>query len=579
MTTGPEREFDALVEAGTAPPARPTAGEPGLASADPLTDRVIVPPVGTPVDDATAAHAHEAPPTRLDAWWGRVLRTPVRRRVWAWAGPLAVTLLAAVLRLWHLNSPATLVFDETYYVKDAWSLFNLGYEGSWPADYDPTFAAGGVGGFLAAPSFVAHPPLGKWLIGLGMASVGPENPASWRISTAVVGILAVALVAVIGSLLLRSTLLGTLAGFFLAIDGHAIVMSRVALLDNFVMFFGLLAFGAVLLDRRQSARRLEAWRARRRGAGRDIAWGPALWARPWLVTAGLLCGLATAVKWNGLYFLAFFAVYTVVVDMVARRRAGVEFWLSGTLFRQAPVSFLLTVPVAVVAYLASWTGWFATSGGYYRSWVEDGGTRWTGALAWVPDVVQNFWHYQAGVYGFNVGLHTPHAYQANPLTWLLMLRPTSMYYQGFDEGQGGCDVARCGEAITSVANPLIWYAAVAACLYLVYRVARYREWRYGAILVGVAAAYLPWLAFTDRTVFQFYTIAFEPYLVLGLAAVLGIVLGRRTDDRSRRLSGIGVTAIVVVVAVAVSVFFYPLWTAQLEDWEFIRLHYWIPSWK
>ena len=40
-----------------------------------------------------------------------------------------------------------------------------------------------------------------------------------------------------------------------------------------------------------------------------------------------------------------------------------------------------------------------------------------------------------------------------------------------------------------------------------------------------------------------------------------------------------VIAMVVVVAVAVSVFFYPLWTAQLEDWEFIRLHYWIPSWK
>jgi len=39
MTTGPEREFDALVETDTAPPARPTAGEPGLASADPLTDR------------------------------------------------------------------------------------------------------------------------------------------------------------------------------------------------------------------------------------------------------------------------------------------------------------------------------------------------------------------------------------------------------------------------------------------------------------------------------------------------------------------------------------------------------------
>lgn len=567
MTTGAEREFDTLVGTDTAPPARPAVGVPAGGPARP------------PEVDVPTAHTREAPLTRLDAWWGRVLRTPVRRRVWAWAGPLAVTVLAALLRLWHLNNPATLVFDETYYVKDAWSLFALGYEGSWPADYDATFASGGVDGYLADPSFVAHPPLGKWLIGLGMAAVGPENPASWRISTAVVGILAVALVAVIGSLLLRSTLLGTLAGFFMAIDGHAIVMSRVALLDNFVMFFGLLAFGAVLLDRRQSARRLDAWITRRRESGRDLTWGPALWARPWLVTAGLLCGLATAVKWNGLYFLAFFAVYTVVVDLLARRRAGVEFWLSGTLFRQAPVSFVLTVPIALVAYLASWTGWFVTSGGYYRQWLAEGGTRWTGALAWVPDVVQNFWHYQAGVYGFNVGLHTPHAYEANPFTWLLMLRPTSMYYQGFDQGQGGCDVTRCGEAITAIANPFVWYVAVAACLYLVYRVVRYREWRYGAILLGIGAAYLPWLAFSGRTVFQFYTIAFEPYLLLGLAAVLGIVLGNRTDDRSRRLSGIGVTAIVVVVAVAVTVFYYPLWTAQLEDWEFIRLHYWLPSWK
>ena len=51
----------------------------------------------------------------------------------------------------------------------------------------------------------------------------------------------------------------------MAIDGNAIVMSRVALLDNSVMFFVLLGFGAVLLDRRQSAARLALWLARRGG--------------------------------------------------------------------------------------------------------------------------------------------------------------------------------------------------------------------------------------------------------------------------------------------------------------------------
>ena len=43
-----------------------------------------------------------------------------------WA-PLAVTLLAAFLRLWHLGKPHAFAFDETYYAKDAWSLLHLGY--------------------------------------------------------------------------------------------------------------------------------------------------------------------------------------------------------------------------------------------------------------------------------------------------------------------------------------------------------------------------------------------------------------------------------------------------------------------
>lgn len=555
MTLRPADDFDAVV---TGDRVDPDPAPPAQHRARPVTGRL----------------------TALDAWWGRVLSTPRRQRIWTWGGPLFVTLLAAALRLWHLGHPSTLVFDETYYVKDAWSLHNLGYEGSWPDNADPQFAAGRTSIFTPSPEFVAHPPLGKWLIGLGMAAFGPSNPAGWRISVAIVGILAVLLVTLLARHLLRSTLLGVLAGLFLALDGQAIVMSRVSLLDNFVMFFCLLGFGAVLLDRSWSARRLDDWVRRRDRAGRDLAWGPVLWNRPWLLVAGLMFGLATGVKWNGAFFLAIFAVYTVVVDMVARRRAGVEFWGTGTLFRQGPATFLLMVPVAAAAYVASWTGWFVTRGGYYRQWIEtQGGERWKGVLAWVPDVVQNWWHYQAGIYAFNVGLSTPHPYQANPLLWLVMQRPTSMYYLGTNQGQGGCTADRCGEAIAAIPNPLIWYAAVAACLYLLYRLVRYREWQIGLVLTGVAAGYLPWLMYLDRTVFQFYTIAFEPYLAIGLAAALGHVLGGRLDDETRRLSGIRVVGIVVIVAVLLTAFYYPLWTGTQEPFSFINLHYWLLSWK
>lgn len=552
VTSPAERDFDRmLADSGTGEGEAPASGS------------TMPEPIGT----------------RLDDWWARMLRTPARQRVWRWGGPAVVILIAAWARLWNLASPHSLIFDETYYVKDAWTLMHLGYSSQWPAGADASFNAGTVNGYTTAGSYVVHPPLGKWLISLGLAVFGAQDSVGWRISTAIVGILAVALIIVVARFLFRSTVLAAIAGGLMAIDGNAIVLSRVALLDNFLMFFVLLGFGSVLLDRSQSAARLSAWLARRKDTGRSTAWGPTLVWRPWLFAAGLSFGLACAVKWNGVYFLAGFAVYTLVVDALARRRAGVAFWASGTVFKQGPVSFLLTVPIAVTAYLASWTGWFVTSGGYYRQWAEQAGNAWQGALAWVPLSWQSFWHYQAAAYAYHISEHQPHAWQANPLTWLFLVRPTAMYYRGTDYGQAGCPVTRCGAAITEIANPIIWWAAVAAAVYLLYRLIRLREWQVGLILMGLAAGYLPWLLYLNRTVFQFYTIAFEPYLILALTFVIGIFLGNRGDPTWRRLSGIRLVAVFLGFAVLVSAFFFPIWTGMQLPTTFVELHYWLPSWR
>ncbi|WP_281534218.1 dolichyl-phosphate-mannose--protein mannosyltransferase [Cryobacterium breve] len=552
------------------------------------------------------------------------------RRWFPWAGPLFVVVLAAVLRLWNLGSPHALVFDETFYVKDAWSLFNNGYESTWPDKADEIFANGNANIFTDIGSFVVHPPLGKWLISLGMAAFGPENSWGWRIVTAVIGILAVVLLMLIIKKLFGSTLLAVIGGFLFAIDGNAIVMSRVALLDNYVMFFALLGFGAILLDRDWHATRLAAWMAKRAESGEWPGWGPALWWRPWLLAAGLAFGLTMSVKWSGLYFLAAFGVYVVVVDALARRRAGVPFWASAAILKQGPINFLLMVPIAIATFLSSWTGWFVTKGGFYRTWADSPETAWTGAFAWVPHAVQSFWHYQVAAYTYHVGLVTPHPYQSNPLTWLFMVRPTSMYYQSSAAGEGTCSFSTCSEAITEIANPLIWWAGAAAVLYLVYRLARYREWRVGLILMGMVAGYLPWLMYTGRTVFQFYSIAFEPYLILALTFVIGLLLGLapgtggvvaasalaqgrtpglapglatglaasepqhseratqltstelRTDVAAResdRTVGIRVLIGYLVAAVLVSAFFYPLWTGMQISFSFWQMHIWLPSWR
>ncbi|MDH6180252.1 dolichyl-phosphate-mannose-protein mannosyltransferase [Microbacteriaceae bacterium SG_E_30_P1] len=515
--------------------------------------------------------------SRLDDWWLR--RSPAAQRAVRWAAPTLALLIAAVARLWNLGHPSELVFDETFYVKDAWTLANLGYEAQWPADADTAFNSGDADGFLRDPAFIVHPPLGKWIISLGMLVLGPENPIAWRLSTALVGIAAVVLLMVVAHVLFRSIALTSIAGFLMAIEGNAIVMSRVALLDNSVMFLAFLGVLFVLLDRRWSRVRLSAWIAAREKRDKSTDWGPALWWRPWLIAAGAAFGAAAAVKWSGLYFLAGFAIYTLVVDAIARRNAGIQLWGSGTAFKQAPVTFVLMVPIAVAVYLASWIGWFTSDGGYDRHWAESDGNAWTGGLSWVPLSLQSLWHFEVSVYNYHVGENRGHGYEANPLTWLLLIRPTSMWYQGANGGELGCDYDVCGASVTGIANPVIWWAATAAVLYLAYRLVRYREWKVGFILMGMAAGYLPWLLYLGRTVFQFYSIAFEPYMLLALTFVIGLILGSPDDDRDRRTSGLGIVAVFLGVALLVSIFFWPLWTGMQLNYDYLRLHWWLVTWR
>lgn len=518
--------------------------------------------------------ADEPRGSAIDAWWARRLRSPLRQKLWYWGGPLLVLAVAAIARLWNLGYPHALVFDETYYVKDAYSLGQLGYEGSWPNNANPQFEQGDTSGLSPIAEFVVHPPLGKWMIWLGIHVFGVDNAFGWRITTALAGIVAVWVVMMVARRLTDSTLLAVIAGSLMAVDGTAIVMSRVAILDNWVMLFSLLGVAAVLADRNWHERRLRARLTKARSGNERVMWGPAFWWRPWLLTAGALFGATAAVKWSGVWFLAAFGAYLVAVDALARKRAGLPLWFSAAVLKQGPIAALQLVLPAIAVYLASWSGWLLTSGGWDRNWATEQG--YSGP--W-PNWLVSLLHYHQQAYNYHVTLTTPHPYQANPLTWLFMIRPTSMYYVGSSAGENGCTADQCSSAITDLGNPLIWWAAAAAAFFLVWRLIRRREWQIGLILLGLAAGYLPWFMYLNRTVFQFYSIAFFPYLVLGLTWCLGLILGSRDDPRDRRERGIVLVGGFLALVVAVSVFFYPLWTGMQVPFVFWQSHIWFPSWR
>lgn len=299
-----------------------------------------------------------------------------------WIGPLLVALVAGPSRFWRLGSPRAVVFDESYYAKDAWALLQHGYEGAWPADYDATDQL-----ILADPqriplgtdpSFVVHPPVGKWVIALGEWAFG-LNPAGWRFMVALLGTASVLMLCRIGRRLFRSTALGCLAGVLMAVDGLHFVMSRTALLDLIVMFFVLAAFGALLIDRDRARARLAAALPESGRPEADTGAATTLGWRPWRIAAGVLLGLACATKWNGMFYLAAFGIMAVLWDAGARRVAGARHPYRAMLRRDAGPAFLSLIPVALATYVVSWTGWFATGNGYFRHWPTDGAVHGRGS--------------------------------------------------------------------------------------------------------------------------------------------------------------------------------------------------------
>ena len=506
---------------------------------------------------------------------------PVSLRLWFLLVPVLTALAGGVLRFVRLDAPHKLVFDETYYVKDAYSYLVSGYERSWPDKANDSFNAGNPAVLLDSPEYVVHPPAGKWMIAAGMWLFGPDNAFGWRFAAALTGTLSILLLSLIALKLFRSLPLAGAAGLLLAVDGHHLVMSRTSLLDIFLMFWLLAAFGALLLDRDDGRRRLAARLARAAAAGSGrpdplhLLAGPGLGIRWWRIAAGVCLGLAVGTKWSGLFFLAAFGLLTVFWDLNARRVAGIRGWISGGIIRDGIPAFLSMVPVAGLVYAATWTGWFRSEDAFYRRWAE---TNPSVEWGWLPDAVRSLAHYHLEAYKFHQGLGSEHPYESSAWSWLVLGRPTSFFYETPQQGTPGCDVTKCASAILSVGNPLVWWAAALSLVVLLFWWAGRRDWRAGAVLAGVGAGYLPWFLYPERTMFYFYAVSFEPFLVLALVYCLGLVLGRASDPAWRRRTGLYLVVLFVAAAVLLSAFFYPVWAAEVIPYDQWRVRMWMPSW-
>jgi dolichyl-phosphate-mannose--protein O-mannosyl transferase len=377
----------------------------------------------------------------------------------------------------------------------------------------------------AKPEFVVHPPVGKWMIASGIKLFG-DNPLGWRIATALIGSLMILVVALIAHRLFYSPVLTALASALMAIDGLALVHSRTALLDNFLAFFILVATYFFL--------------------SKKYWW------------TGLFLGLALATKWSAIYFIILFAL--IALYRAFTHHSGRDL-IRPTLSRIGAFGIL---PIAV--YITSWWGWFASDRGWDRFYSSN--------------VLKSFIYYHQQMLDFHTSLIEKHSYQANPWSWMILGRPTSFYY----ETPKSCGTDSCSQEVLALGTPLLWWlgtiaVAVVIGFWIRSIIKRNFDPALTIIVTGMAAGYLPWFFFQKRTVFSFYAIIFEPFVILALVycARTFLTAQRRKSDRAYQLGEFGLLALVIVIALNF-IYFLPLYLGQVTTYEAWHAHMWFASW-
>lgn len=370
------------------------------------------------------------------------------------------------------------------------------------------------------PEFIVHPPIGKWLIASGMKLFG-DNEFGWRFATAIVGTLLILLFARFVHTLFFSPILTAMAAALMAMDGLALVHSRTALLDLFLTLFVLLA---VYLWHRQ---------------------------RHWY--AAIALGLAMGTKWSAIYFL-------IVIALVSLYRTFTSY--SGrALSKPVLIKSLQFGIVPIAVYISTWTGWFLSSRGWDRHWS--------------PNTFASWWHYHAEMLGFHTGLTEKHSYQANPWSWLVMGRPTSFFY----ESPQGCSSKNCAQEVLAIGTPILWWlGTLAIAIVFGFWLRSIAVKRFDSVLnlvvLGVSAGYLPWFFIQQRTVFTFYAIVFEPFMLLAIVYCAKLLL----DSSLTPAISISIVTALMVCIFLNFIYFIPLFTGEIinyNDW-FARM--WLESW-
>ena len=422
-------------------------------------------------------------------------------------GVMAIALVSFAARFWNLDGTADIVFDEVYY---------------------PKFAQNYLRG---EPLFDAHPPLGKYIIALGIQIFG-YAPFGYRCMTALAGsLLPLVTYELIWQLSDRRGW-AWLTGWFMAMDGLLLVESRFGLINIYILLFGMLSQLCMVLALKRSRQR---------------------WF--WIIITGLMLGASISVKWTGLAYM----VGLVAIAGYAWSR------YRQTLKATQIIIGLIIVPIAF----------------YFVDWIPH--------LMLNPD--RDIWELHRQILGFHqnlgVGKTEPiHPYCSPWWSWVLLIRPIAYFFENRPNSMV--------EFVHAMGNPILyWLSAIALLIGVTFLIAsKFRFppkiltraltktspherlqllWFSFYVTASFFAHWLPW-RLSKRCIFLYH---YMPASVFAFAALaLSVSLMWRSSLKNIRAIGTGLFGVVAIAFM----FWLPIYIGLPISSGYLPVLMWLRSW-
>lgn len=411
-------------------------------------------------------------------------------------------------KLYRLEVPKTYYFDEVYYAFTAQEMAK-GNKHAWQNTGNP-------------PEDFAyewtHPPLGKELSAIGIKIFG-DNAFGWRFFQAFFGGLGALLIYLVAKNLFLSKGVGLIAAVLYSLDSFIFVLSRITMVDIFMVDFLLLASLFVIKYARSRK-------------------------NSFLMLAGLFAGASMSIKWSGVYiwiFLAgvsFFLIYYYEVSQSDSKDRSYIKSVANIIPRMA----LAFGALPLLVYIATYIPFF-----YFGNSFID------------------FLSLQDAMYGYHGAVVSHHPHESGWWQWPLMLEPVYLHFDDLGEG--------IRAHIYMLGNPFIWWTG---CVFFVLGAVQAIRKEYPSLIfavVSVLALWLPWAVSPRKITFIYH---FLPAFVFVL--IISAYFLDRLWNMNTKYGKI-LVILYLLVAAGVFFYFYPITAAvNMEGYKHGQ-YMWLESWR